>query len=77
MSFPHIVRNAAILGGKPIIAGTRISVDFILELMAAGRAVSDILEGYPSLTEDLIREALAFAATEIRQEDMELSVVGA
>ena len=45
--------------------------------MAAGRAVSDILEGYPSLTEDLIREALAFAATEIRQEDMELSVVGA
>jgi uncharacterized protein (DUF433 family) len=75
MPFPHIVRNPNILGGKPIIGGTRISVDFLLEMMAAGRTIPDILDGYPFLSEELIREALAFAATELRQEDVDLMVV--
>lgn len=60
MSFPHIIRNPAILGGKPIIAGTRISVELILELIAAGRTPEDILEGYPSLTETHIAEAMSW-----------------
>ncbi|MEI6511267.1 MAG: DUF433 domain-containing protein [Candidatus Uhrbacteria bacterium] len=60
MSFPHIVQNPAILGGKPIIAGTRISVELILELIAVGQTLEDILEGYPSLTETHINEAISW-----------------
>ena len=67
--YPHIVRNPAILGGKPIIAGTRISVELILELIAAGRTPEDIVEGYPSLTKELIAEAVS---SSIRLTDEEL-----
>lgn len=70
MPFPHIIRNPGILGGKPIIAGTRISVEFILELIASGMTMSDILEGYPFLSESLVKEAVAFAAMEMSRTDV-------
>ncbi len=52
--------------GKPVIAGTRITVELILEKLAAGESVQQILNAYPHLTEASIRAALAFAAEALR-----------
>lgn len=48
--------------GKPCIAGTRIAVSDILQWLASGMNINEILQDYPSLKEDHIRAALAFAA---------------
>jgi uncharacterized protein (DUF433 family) len=48
--------------GKPVLRGTRITVENILERLGAGESVGDILEAYPQLTQEAIRGALAFAA---------------
>lgn len=57
----RIVRNPKILLGKPTIEGTRISVDLILNLLAHGQTVKDILEDYPHLTEEDIKATVAYA----------------
>jgi len=51
----HITSDSTILLGKPIIKGTRISVEFILERLASGWNEEQILENYPRLTSDDIR----------------------
>ena len=48
--------------GKPCITGTRIAVSDILQWLASGMGINEILQDYPSLKEDYIRAALAFAA---------------
>ena len=53
-------------GIKPVIAGPRITVEFILESLAAGETVEQLLDGHPHLTEQEIRGALAFAARALR-----------
>lgn len=55
-----IVRNPKILAGKPTIAGTRISVELILNLIEHGQTFENIMEGY-DLTEDQIKAAVEFA----------------
>lgn len=57
----HIHSDPDILGGKPVVKGTRISVELILEYLADGGSVEDILDGYPSLTEQDVRAAIAFS----------------
>ena len=52
--------------GKPVVAGTRITVELILEKLAAGESVEDILNAHPRLNEEAIRAALAFAAEALR-----------
>jgi uncharacterized protein (DUF433 family) len=52
--------------GKPVIAGTRISVELILEKLAAGETFEQVLEAHPRLTKEGILAALAFAAQAIR-----------
>ena len=52
--------------GKPIVAGTRITVELILEKLAAGETAEQILDAHPRLTREAIREALAFAAKALR-----------
>ena len=54
----RITANPQILGGKPIIRGTRISVEFILELLASDVSEDEILEDYPHLTKDDIQACL-------------------
>ncbi|MCR4419231.1 MAG: DUF433 domain-containing protein [Clostridia bacterium] len=61
-----ITSNPRVLMGKPVIAGTRIPVELILEKLAAGETVEQILKAHPRLTEEGIRAALAFAAEAIR-----------
>ena len=58
----YIVSDERILAGKPTIKGTRLSVEFVLELLAAGWDREALQENYPQLTEDRIRAVLAFAA---------------
>ena len=57
-----IVSNPRVMTGKPTIAGTRITVESILERLAAGESEEQILEANPRLASSDIREALAFAA---------------
>ncbi len=56
----RIVVNPRILGGKPIIEGTRISVEFILDLLASDVSEEGILEDYPHLTKEDIRACLRY-----------------
>ena len=53
-----IVADPEHLGGSPRVRGTRISVALILESLAAGLSVADIVDAYPSLTEESVRGAL-------------------
>lgn len=71
----HIVADPSILGGKPCIKGTRISVEFILELFASGANHEDILRAYPHLTMEGITEALRYAARFLRNESILLAEV--
>jgi uncharacterized protein (DUF433 family) len=66
--FDRIVSDPAILGGKPIVRGTRISVEFILELIASGATRDDILKKYPHLSAADIEQALGYAAAAVRNE---------
>ena len=65
-----IVSNPHVMMGKPVIVGTRITVESILEKLAAGESVEQILDAHPRLTEDGIRAALAFAANALRADVM-------
>ncbi|WEK35113.1 MAG: DUF433 domain-containing protein [Candidatus Pseudobacter hemicellulosilyticus] len=58
--------NPQIMMGKPVIRGTRITVEIILEKLAAGESVAEILVAYPHLTEEQIKAAITFAAANLR-----------
>lgn len=60
--FDRIVSNPAILSGKPHIRGTRLSVEFLLELVASGASRDDILQAYPHLTAEDVEQAALYAA---------------
>ena len=66
--FEYIVRNPKILGGKPIINGTRISVEFILELIRSGGSVKDIVALYPHLKEIWVEEAISYALFQLKND---------
>ena len=58
--FSRIVSDAAVLRGKPRIRGTRITVEFILELVASGACREDILASHPHLTAEDVEEAVRY-----------------
>lgn len=62
----HIEINPKILMGKPVIKGTRISVELILEKLSAGETESEILQAHPHITKENIKAALAFASQSLR-----------
>lgn len=61
-----IVSNPALMMGKPVIAGTRITVELILEKLASGESVEQLLEAHPRLTKDAVLAAIDFAAQALR-----------
>ena len=61
-----IESNPNVMAGKPVVSGTRITVELLLERLAAGETIEQLLESYPRLTEQDIRDALAFAANVLR-----------
>lgn len=58
----RITADRAVLTGKPVIRGTRLSVEYILSLLAHGANIAEILEEYEGLTEEDIRACLLFAS---------------
>ncbi len=64
----RIVANPGILGGKPIVEGTRLSVEHILGLLASGMSHEEIIADYPELSEESIRAVLAYAARALENE---------
>ena len=61
-----IKSDPSVMMGKPVVVGTRITVELILEHLAAGETIKQLLDGYPQLTAESIRAALAFAAEALR-----------
>ena len=73
--FDRIVSDPEIFGGKPIIRDTRISVEFILELIVSGGSVVEIVRNFPFLNEEDVRHAIQFAAATLKNDfDMATSV---
>ena len=70
MAHEHIEINREIMGGKPVIRGTRIPVELILRKLGAGRTPAEILGDHPKLTLDDIRAAQAFAADYLADEEI-------
>jgi len=62
--------NPKILAGKPIIAGTRISVELIVKLVAQGWKEKDIIKEYPVLKKEDVRAALLYAEKIIEEEEV-------
>ena len=65
-----ITADPAILGGKPFIRGTRISVEFILELIASGATLEEIVRIYPQINRHEVESAVRFAAEYLRRDEM-------
>ena len=61
-----ITSNPAVMMGKPVVAGTRITVVSILERLGAGETVENLLAAHPRLTREAIQAAIAFAAEVLR-----------
>ncbi len=64
----RIILDPAVVAGKPIIAGTRISVEFILDLLAQGWSEADVLENYPHITREDIIACIAYARDIVKSE---------
>lgn len=65
-----IIRDINILSGKPIIKGTRISVELILKKMSEGATLEDLLKGYPFLEAKQIYAALAYSSAVLANEEI-------
>ena len=61
-----IVSDPRVMMGKPVVAGTRITVELILENLGAGETVDQLIEAHPRLTRQAIQAALQFAAEALR-----------
>jgi uncharacterized protein (DUF433 family) len=64
----RIVADPEILVGKPVIKGTRLAVEFIIDLLAQGWTETDVLRNYPGVTRQDIQACLAYASTVLRAE---------
>lgn len=64
----RIAADPAVLVGKPVIKGTRLAVEFILELLAAGWTHEQIMANYPGISSDDIRACLAYAKEALQEE---------
>ena len=65
----RITSNPQVMAGKPVIRGTRLTVEFIINLLAHGASFADILDEYPGLREEDIHACLLFAARSLKDTD--------
>jgi uncharacterized protein (DUF433 family) len=68
----RITRDPEVMGGKPCVRGLRVTVGTIVGLVADGRSTAQILELYPYLEEEDIREALTYAAWRVEEVEVPL-----
>jgi uncharacterized protein (DUF433 family) len=66
MTVQTIVSNPKVMMGKPVVSGTRITVELILEKLSAGESFDDLLKSHPRLTREGIQAALMFAREALR-----------
>jgi len=66
MEHPRITQTPGVMGGKPCIKGTRIPVDVLVDYIASGETIAEVLLGYPDISEEDVKAALAYAADHIR-----------
>lgn len=64
----RIIIDPAILTGKPVVKGTRLAVEFIVDLLAQGWTESEILQSYPGLTQEDIKACLLYASAILHAE---------
>ena len=64
----RIVLDPAVLAGKPVVRGTRLSVEFVLGLLAEGWSEPEMIENYPNLTGEDVRACLAYARDALASE---------
>ena len=64
----RIAVDESVLGGKPMVRGTRIAVELVIELLAAGWSHEQVLANYKNLTEEDIRSCLSYAGELLREE---------
>jgi uncharacterized protein (DUF433 family) len=64
----RITVDPEVLAGKPVIKGTRMAVEFIVELLANGWTVEEVLENYPQLKREDVIAALKYAAEVLKEE---------
>ncbi len=70
MKHEHIEINPEVMDGKPVIKGTRLTVELILRKLGAGMSEDEILKDHPRLTREGIHAALAFAADYMHHDEM-------
>lgn len=68
----HITSDPEVLAGKPVVRGTRLAVDFLLGLFAAGWTTEQVLASYPQLSPDALRAIFAYAAEVTQGEALHL-----
>ncbi len=66
MNKQGIISDPKIMMGKPVVAGTRITVELILEKLSCGETIEEILAAHPRLTRKSIQDALSFAAQALK-----------
>jgi uncharacterized protein (DUF433 family) len=66
----HIHADPAIAGGKPVIRGTRLTVDFVLGVLAAGWTRDQLTTNYPALTDEALRAVFAYAAAALQDQTL-------
>jgi uncharacterized protein (DUF433 family) len=76
MTFTRITISANQMGGVPCIRGLRIPVATVVDMVADGRPVTEILEAYPDLEPDDVTEALRYAAEAVRERELPLAAAG-
>lgn len=71
MDIAHYIEvNPKIMMGKPVIKGTRITVELVLEKLSAGETIESIQEAHPHISKEQIQAALAFAAQSLKGENI-------
>jgi uncharacterized protein (DUF433 family) len=74
MTFPRITTRPDQLGGVPCVRGLRIPVATVVEMVADGLTVEEILQLYPDLEREDIPEALRYAAEAVRQKELPVAI---
>jgi len=75
MQLTRITFDPLVMGGKPCIRGLRVTVGTIVGLVATGYSIAEILQAYPYLEEEDLRQALAYAAWRVEEIEAPLSLV--
>jgi uncharacterized protein (DUF433 family) len=72
MRLDRITRNPDVMGGKPCVRGLRVTVGMLVGLVASGHSTGEILDAYPYVEEEDIRQALAYAAWRVEEIEVPL-----